>query len=133
MFSEISAINYWAVLIASLSIFALGGLWYSPKVFGGIWQREAQLLSKETHPAKVFITSFVFALIAAFAFALLVGPHPGLNTALLKGAIVGILVATSFGINYQFGNRGIKLLLIDGGYHFIQFLIYGLVFGLASS
>lgn len=125
-----SSINYWAVLASSVSVFALGGLWYCPKLFGGIWQQEAQVRCEERHPAKVFITSFVFAVIAAFGFAILVGPQPGLNASLLQGAIVGLLVAASFGINYQFGNRGIKLLLIDGGYHFIQFLIYGLIFGL---
>ncbi|MES2018340.1 MAG: DUF1761 domain-containing protein [Pseudomonadota bacterium] len=34
------------------------------------------------------------------------------------------------GINYQFANRSIKLWLIDGGYHAVQFVLFGLVFGL---
>jgi hypothetical protein len=39
-------------------------------------------------------------------------------------------VATSFGINYAFAQRSFKLWLIDGGYHVLQFTVYGLVLGL---
>jgi hypothetical protein len=42
----------------------------------------------------------------------------------------GRLRSASFGINYQFANRGATLWLIDGGYHTLQFLIYGLILGL---
>ena len=40
------------------------------------------------------------------------------------------LVAASFGINYQFANRKGVLWLIDGGYHTLQFAIYGVIIGL---
>ena len=39
-------------------------------------------------------------------------------------------VAMSFGINYAFAGRSFKLWLIDGGYHTLQFTLYGLVLGL---
>ena len=32
--------NYWAVLLAAAPSFVLGGLWYSPRLFGRIWNRE---------------------------------------------------------------------------------------------
>ena len=32
--------NVWAVLLAAVSSFLLGGLWYSPVMFGGAWVRE---------------------------------------------------------------------------------------------
>ena len=41
-------------LIAALSAFMLGGLWYSPALFGKVWQREAGLsdeqLRSQTRP-----------------------------------------------------------------------------------
>ena len=40
------------------------------------------------------------------------------------------MVAASFGINYQFANRSALMWLIDGGYHTVQFGIYGLILGL---
>ncbi len=38
-------------------------------------------------------------------------------------------VAASFGINYQFANRPLSALLIDGGYHTGQFVLYALILG----
>lgn len=32
-------------------------------------------------------------------------------------------------INYQFANRPIIAWLIDGGYHTVQFVLYGLILG----
>jgi hypothetical protein len=32
--------NIWAVSVAAVSSFLLGGLWYSPALFGGIWNAE---------------------------------------------------------------------------------------------
>ena len=40
------------------------------------------------------------------------------------------LVASSFGINYLFERRSLRLFLINGGYHTLQFTLYGLVLGL---
>ncbi len=36
---DFSRINYFAVLAAALSTFILGGLWYSPLLFGKAWMR----------------------------------------------------------------------------------------------
>ena len=126
-------LNLVAVLVAALSSFMLGGLWYSKALFGPTWQRLAGDARKmgEGHPAKVFGLSFGFALIAALAYAWLVPPAVDVAGALKQGLLVGAgVVAASFGINYQFANRGAALWMIDGGYHTLQFLIYGLILGL---
>ena len=41
-------------------------------------------------------------------------------------------VAASFGINYLFERRPLGLWLINGGYHTLQFTVFGLILGLAS-
>ena len=128
-----SDINLLAILVAALSSFLLGGLWYSKLLFEPAWQRAAGISpdSKQGHPAKVFGLSFAFALVAAFVYALLMPAASGVTAALTQGALVGAgLVAASFGINYQFANRKGALWLIDGGYHTAQFAIYGLILGL---
>ena len=126
-------VNVIAVLVAALSSFLLGGLWYSKVLFGPRWQREAADTRPpgQAHPAKVFGLSFLFALVAAFAYALLIPPAPDMGRALAQGLGVGAgVVAASFGINYQFANRSTVLWLIDGGYHSVQFALYGLILGL---
>jgi hypothetical protein len=123
--------NIWIVLAAAVSSFFVGGLWYSPVLFGNAWTRENGSQMTSGHPAKVFGVAFAFSLVAAAAFSVLVGPSPTLEASLELGALVGVgLVAASYGINYQFAQRSFKLWLIDGGYHVVQFLLFGVVFGL---
>jgi hypothetical protein len=125
--------NYLAVVVAAVSSFLLGGLWYGPMLFGPTWQRVAGDTRKpgDAHPARVFGISLVFALIAAFAYAALIPAPATAGMALLQGVGVGAgVVAASFGINYQFANRPAILWLIDGGYHTVQFALYGLIIGL---
>ena len=123
--------NIWIVLLAAVSSFVVGGLWYSPVLFGKLWNAENGAPAGEGHPAKVFGVSFAFSLVAAACFGMLVGASPGFERAVETGALVGLgLVAASFGINYQFAQRSFKLWLIDGGYHTAQFLFFGVIFGL---
>jgi hypothetical protein len=124
-------VNLLAVLVAAVSSFFLGGLWYSSALFGPSWNEENGGVKQAGHPAKVFGFSFVFSLIAAACFASWLGAAPPLDAALKAGALAGFgLAATSFGINYQFAQRSFKLWLIDGGYHAVQFLLFGLILGL---
>lgn len=123
--------NIWTVLLAAVSSFVVGGLWYSPVLFGKVWNAENGGAPATGHPAKVFGISFAFSLVAAACFAVLVGPSPTLASSVKLGVLVGAgFVAASFGINYQFAQRTFKLWLIDGGYHVAQFLLFGVVFGL---
>lgn len=127
-------INFLAVLVAAVSAFLLGGLWYSPALFLRIWERESGVSldqPKKTHGVIVFAVSFIFSLIAATVFALFLGRNPPLNAAIRDGLAIGSCwVATSFGINYQFASRTFKLFLIDAGYHVAQFTLYGIILGL---
>lgn len=123
--------NMWVALLAAVSSFVIGGLWYSPMLFGKAWNAENGSPAAPGHPGKVFGVSFVFSLAAAACFGYLAGPAPGLARAMELGVITGLgLVATSFGINYQFAQRTFRLWMIDGGYHVAQFLLFGLIFGL---
>jgi hypothetical protein len=126
-------INVWAVLLASVMSFLLGGVWYSHRVFGGFWNREAGRgrEAHQPHPARVFGTSFIFCLISAAAFAVWLGPTPSLESAVLNGLAAGVcLIAASMGMTYQFANLSLPLWLIDGGYHAARFVLFGLIFGL---
>lgn len=125
--------NLWAVLVAAASSFLLGGLWYSPALFGRVWNLEAGRgeMTQAGHPAKVFGLSFVLALFSAVIFALFIGPKPEFSYALSRGFAAGFgLVASCFGVNYLFASRSPKLWLVDGGYHTVQFTLFGAILGL---
>jgi hypothetical protein len=127
-------INWFAVVAAAAASFALGGLWYSPMLFAGAWQREAGLSDealKGRNPALIFGGAFALSLLAAAVFALFLGPRPGLGLAVGAGAAAGLCwVAASFGINYLFERRSLALFAINGGYHSGQFVLFGLILGL---
>lgn len=118
-------------LIATASTFVLGFLWYGPLLFHRAWCRANGVPEDHQagHPARVFGVSFVFAAIAAAAYVHLLGFSDDILRSTALGAATGFgFAATSFGINYQFAGRSFKLFLIDGGYHTLQFALYGLIF-----
>jgi len=124
-------VNIWAVIAAAVSSFLLGGLWYSPVLFLKPWNEAMGRTEEDNgHPAKVFGLSFAFAVVAAYVFAVFLGPNPVLSESVKAGLLVGVaFVGMSFGINYQFANRPLSALFIDGGYHTGQFMLYGLILG----
>lgn len=123
--------SYLLWLIATASTFVLGFFWYGSFMFHEAWRRENVLPEdfQGGHPARMFGVSLIFAAIAAGAYAHIVGFSDDVAASTLQGAVAGFaFAATSFGINYQFANRSFKLLMIDGGYHTVQFALYGLIY-----
>jgi hypothetical protein len=127
-------INILAVLAAGASSMILGALWYSPVLFGKAWSAasgvtEAQ--AKSANMAKTMGGAFVLVLIGAAVFAMFLGPRPAPMFATAAGLSAGLCwVAGSFGINYLFEQRSLRLFLINGGYHTLQYTLIGLVLGL---
>jgi hypothetical protein len=126
-------VNLVAVLIAAVSAFVIGGLWYSPLLFARVWQREAGVTDEQMKQASmsmIFGGAFVLTLVAAAMFAVFLGPSPGLRLGIGAGASAGICwVAASFGVNYLFERRSFKLFLINGGYNAVVFTAIGAVLG----
>jgi hypothetical protein len=127
-------INYFAVAAGALATFVVGGLWYSPVLFGKAWQRETGLSDEQLargNMLRIFGIAFVLSLVAAFVFALFLGPRPSMPLGLGAGFSAGLCwVASSFGINYLFARRSLRLFLIDGGYHTLQFTLIGVILAL---
>ena len=127
------SVNMVAVLLCGVSSLVLGGIWYSPLLFAKPWQRAAGLSDEQVksgNMAVIFGGAFLLSLIAAFVFAMFLGRQMGLHAATLAGLSAGLCwVAASFGINYLFERRPLGLWLINGGYHTLQFTLFGLILG----
>lgn len=127
-------LNYGAVVAAAALAFVIGGAWYSPALFGKAWQRETRLSDADLaggSMGRIFGVSFLLSLVAAFVFALFLGPKPALGLALPAGVAAGVAwVATSFGINYLFERKSLALFWINAGYHVVQYTAMGAVLGL---
>lgn len=62
-------INFWAILVAALSSFLVGGIWYNAKVFGTVWMKETGMTEEKAQQSnmfKVFGLTFVLAFFLAF-------------------------------------------------------------------
>jgi Protein of unknown function (DUF1761) len=128
-------INYLSVLLAALSAFVIGGLWYSV-LFGKPWMRltgQSEATLKSGNPAVIFGGAFLLNLVAAFVLAMFIGRTMDLQDAASAGFAAGLCwVATSLGVNYLFERRPLGLWLINGGYVTVHFTVMGAIIGAMS-
>ena len=131
---DFSKINYLAVLVAALSTFLLGGLWYSPMLFGKAWMRannftdaDLQTFSK----ARMFGWSFVFSLVMALNLAMFLGgPATNLSWGMTAGALSGLgWVAMAIAIIGLFENKSWAYIIINGAYMTVAFTVMGAIIG----
>ncbi|HMJ93120.1 MAG TPA: DUF1761 domain-containing protein [Allosphingosinicella sp.] len=127
-------VNWIAVLLCGISSMVLGAIWYSPLLFAKRWMTGAKLSEQDLAGANmglIYGTAFLLSVIAALALAIFLGRGMPLGPAISAGAATGIcFVSASFGISYLFERRSIAHWLINGGYHAIQFTLFGLILGL---
>lgn len=128
---ETMDLNYWAILVAALSTFLIGGLWYSPAVFGKAWMKENGLTEdelKKGNMAKIFGLAFLLGLIAAINLAMFMGPESNPMMGALWGFLAGFgWVATFVGMHYLFEHKSFKLFLINAGYSIVALTVMGLI------
>jgi len=127
-------INPWAVLVAALANFLIGGMWYSPALFGRVWMRangfdDADL--KKGSPAVIFGLSFVFCLIMAANLAgFLSGPETTLGFAVAAAVAAGLgWAALGLGVVALFERRPASYTLVNGGYLTVSFAVMGAILG----
>lgn len=123
-------VNPLAVVLAAFASFLVGGLWYSV-LWAKPWQRAAGVTDEQLRSgaARVFIGSFLLALVMAAGLAAFIGAE-GLVFGTLAGLAAGLLwVAAAFGINYLFERRSIALWAINAGYNVITFTAMGAIIG----
>jgi hypothetical protein len=127
-------INYAAVVVSALIYWVLGGLWYSPLLFGRKfieimrWTPE-QLARIEAEGAGAQLAlAFVGSLVAAYVLAHIVRYTSGENA--LDGAKTGLWLWLGFIVTTNlntvfFEFRPLGLYLINISYHLVAFLAMG--------
>ena len=86
--------------------------------------------AKSRQPAIVFGLTFVLSLVAAYVFAMFLGRNSG--SVRRSARVLGRACAGSrrcLGISYLFERRPLDLWLINGGYHTLQFTLFGVILG----
>jgi len=127
-------INWLAVVAAALSTFVVGGLWYSPVLFGKVWLKangftEAQ--AQSFNKARAFGGAFLLALVMSANLAMfLADPTTTLLWGMTAGALAGVgWVAAGLAVVALFENRSWSYILVNGGYLIVSFVLMGAVLG----
>lgn len=126
----IQNLNWLAIIVAALSTFMIGGLWYS--VFEKPWMAANHFTQEDLKKRRmplVFGLSFFFALLMALNLAMFIG-----NGDLAFGTFAGFMagfgwVALGIAIIALFENRPLKYVLINGGYMIVSFTLMGAILG----
>lgn len=126
-------VSWLAVGLCGVATLVIGGVWYSPLLFGRAWQTAAGLSDEVVASGDMALRlglTFVLGLISGAVFALFIGGAMTVPQATAAGLAAGLAwVAASFGINYLFERKSLKLWLINGGYHTVQFTAFGAIIG----
>ena len=136
---DFGSINWLAVLACVVVSFAVGFVYFSPKVFFDIWWKA---LGKKGQPGMdgmgmtwglTTLASIVLAVGMAFTVpAIASGMTGGVNA--LNGALTGFMLwlpfqaATSLS-NRLFAQQGLKVWAIEAGNHLIVMVLMGLILG----
>lgn len=124
-------INYWAILVSALSTFLIGGIWYSPALFGKAWMKEngfTEESMKNANMVKIFGLAFVLGLIAAVNLAMFMQGEGRWQMGALWGFLAGFgWVATFVGTHYLFERKSFTLFLINAGYSIVALTVMGVI------
>ena len=126
--------NWLAVIVAALANFLLGGMWYSPILFGKRWQKENNLSDEElknTNQLRVFGFSLLWSVVMSVNLGMFLADK---STTLSWGAIAGFLagfgwVAMAIFIIGLFERRSTVYMLINAGYMTLSFVLMGVIIG----
>jgi hypothetical protein len=137
---EMMGVNLWGVLVAALATMVLGFLWYSPMLFARPWmlamgydpEDKERLAEMQKSAGPMYAIALVASLVSAFVLAKIIDGLT-VNT-VLYGMKIGFGVWLAFVCTTQltdklFGNRPMKLFLINTGYQLVCYLAMGAIIG----
>lgn len=135
-----NTINWAAVLVAGISAFVIGGIWYSPGLFGKAWMKDNNLTEVEIqkeNKGKIFGFTLVFSLLMAVNLAMFLqdpkgvdcGPKVNISWGITAGFLAGIWTFCAVAIHSLFELKSWRLIFINGGYTVVALVLMGAIIG----
>lgn len=126
-------INWLAVLVAGISAFVVGGIWYSPVLFGNAWMKASNLTEeqiKQGNKGKIFGFTFLFSVLMSANLAMFLNdPKTDLVWGLTAGVLAGIWTFCAIAIHSLFELKSWAFILINGGYSLVSLALMGAILG----
>lgn len=128
-----SLINWLAVIVAGLSAFAVGGIWYSRPLFGNTWMADSGLTEeqiKQGNKGKIFGFTVIFSLVMAINLAMfLADAKTTASWGATAGFLAGIWTFCAIAIHSLFEIKSWRHIFINGGYSIVSLTLMGLIIG----
>ena len=129
-----SLINWPAVLVAGLSAFAIGGIWYSRPLFGNAWMIDSNLTEDQIklgNKGKIFGFTAIFSLLMAVNLAMfLADAKTDLAWGATAGFLAGVWTFCAIAIHSLFELKSWRYIFINGGYSIVSLTLMGAIIGL---
>jgi hypothetical protein len=130
---EMSTVNWLAVLVAGISAFVLGGVWYSPALFGKAWMKENKMSVEDVqkgNKGKIFGWSFILSLVMAVNLAMFLNdPKIGLEMGIVYGLLTGLWIFCGIAIVALFELKSARYIFVNGGYMVVALGMMGAIIG----
>lgn len=140
---DMQSINWLAVLVAGISAFVIGGIWYSPMMFGKAWMKDNNLSEEEIqkgNKGKIFGATAIFSLVMAANLAMFLADGPAdcpagcaqktdLVWGITAGFLAGIWTFAAVAIHSLFELKPWRLILINGFYSVVSLMLMGAIIG----
>jgi hypothetical protein len=140
---DMSTINWLAVLVAGISSFVVGGIWYSPGLFGKAWMKDNNFTEeaiKRGNKGKIFGFTFIFSLLMAANLGMFLAdpavscptdcvPKVDLAWGATAGFLAGIWTFCAIAIHSLFELKPWRLILINGFYSVVALTLMGAIIG----
>jgi hypothetical protein len=130
---DISHINWLAIIVAGLSAFMVGGIWYSKSLFGNAWMTDSNLSAEQVqagNKGKIFGFTALFSLIMAVNLGFfLAGAKTDLSWGATAGFLAGVWTFCAIAIHSLFELKSWRHIFINGGYSVVSLTLMGLIIG----
>lgn len=140
---DMGAINWLAVLVAGISSFVVGGIWYSPGLFGKAWMKDNDITEedvKKGNKGKIFGWTLIFSLLMAANLGMFLADPTAncpegcvIKTDISWGATAGFLAGIwtfcAIAIHSLFELKPWRLILINGFYSVVALTLMGAIIG----
>jgi hypothetical protein len=141
---DMQSINWWAVLVAGISSFVIGGIWYSPGLFGRAWMKDNNFTEEQIkqggNKGKIFGFTLIFSLLMAANLGMFLADgaadcpaacvqHTDLSWGAIAGFLAGIWTFCAIAIHSLFELKPWRLILINGFYSLVALTLMGAIIG----
>lgn len=137
---DFMGVKLWAVALAGVATMVIGFVWYSPLLFARPWMvamgydpdDKTRIAEMQKSAGPMYAISLLASLISAFVLAkILVGMtiYSSLYGMKIGFAVWLAFVATVQLTDKMFGQRPMKLFLINTGYQLVCYLVMGAILG----